>query len=389
MSAATVPRPSPASPRRGLLDALLMGVLVYAVYAKTPLGAIAETAVNVARGQKERPSWLATFKGRETEVRLPEQTVADATAASGSLPAPIAAAAAAHKVDPEALAALFSADGACSSTSCEMAAPPRAAVVVSALAGKTRLTPDEAARAIAAGQQELEGDTGLAIESLWLGTIPVELAVQQARRSSLPDPLDVETHAAFLSPSARRGPLQSALSVLAIHRLRTLAWPVDPGFPITSPFGERIHPVTGLQSFHNGTDVGTPVGTPLHAAHKGRIKRQSQDSVSGIYAVVDHGLGLETTYCHMSAADVVEGGRVQRRDVIGRSGSTGRVTGPHLHYIVRVRANAVDPEKFGESPTKTGGLEVPTPLPAAAPPQKSSQKTPQKPPQEEAEGAPK
>lgn len=361
--------PRPDVRRRGLLDFALMFVLVYAVYAKTPLGAIGETMVNVARGQKDRPSWLATFKGRETAVRMDEGAVADASAAEGDLPTPIAVAAAKHKVDPEALAALMM-SGQCTKTACEMDAPPRTSTVLGSLAGKAKLSSDDAAQALAAGMKQLENDADLAIEALWIGPIPVNLAVEQARRSSIADPADVEAHASFLSPSMRRGALQGALAVIAIHRLRTMAWPADARFRITSPFGERIHPVTGLKSFHNGTDIGVPSGTPLFAAHKAAVKRQSRDSVSGNYVILDHGLGIETVYCHMSEAGVVEGGRVKRKDTIGLSGMTGRVTGPHLHYILRVREQPIDAEKVGASPTKTGGLIVELPPPKAEPPPK-------------------
>jgi murein DD-endopeptidase MepM/ murein hydrolase activator NlpD len=372
MTSATFDLPVPPSSgaprgrRRGLLDALLMVVLVYSVYAKTPLGAIVETAVNVARGQKARPSWLATFKGRETAVQVSDDAVADATAAAGALPAPIVAAALAHKVDAEALASLFSVHGTCAAAACDMEAPPRTSAVLGALAGKTRITADEAARALAAGQKDLEGDVELAIEALWVGPIPVKLAVEQARRSTIEDPLDVESHADFLSPSARRGPLQGALAALAVYRLRTLSWPADARFRVTSGFGDRIHPVTGMRAFHNGTDIGTPTGTPLYSAHKGTVKRASRDSISGNYVILDHGLGLQTTYCHLSDAGVHEGARVKRRDVVGLSGATGRVTGPHLHYILRVREQVVDAEKFGESPTRRRGLE-PVELPAPPP----------------------
>lgn len=375
--------------RRGLLDAVLMLVLLYAVYAKTPLGAIAETAVNVARGQKARPSWLATFKGRETAVRVDDEIVADATGAQSDLPAVVVAAANRHGVDPETLAALMTAqrtgttapggavpaEATCSDktpAACVIDAPPRVGNVLPSLAGKAQLTVDEAAQALAAGQKQLENDPELAIEALWIGPIPVTLAVEQARRSSLADPKDVEAHAEFLSPSTRRGPLQAALSVIAVHRLRTMAWPADPRFRISSPFGPRTHPVTGRPSFHNGTDISTPSGTPLLAAHKGGIKRQSRDSISGNYVVIDHGLGIETVYCHLTEAGVVEGQRVKRKETIGISGATGRVTGPHLHYIIKVREQPIDAETVGESPTRKAGLRVdvppPPPDPPAAPP---------------------
>ncbi len=363
--------PAPEEPpkRRGLLDFALMAVLVYAVYAMTPLGAIVETAINVARGQKERPSWLATFKGRETATAVSETAVADASVAEGAIPLPIAAAADKHKVDVEALAALISVHGACTPTACDLAAPPRASTVLPPIAGKARLSADEAAQAIAAAAKEHGKNPELAVEAMFVGSIPLKLALSQAERSSLENTEDVEVHAPFFTPSVRRGSLQGALGVIAVYRLRTLAWPADPGFRITSPFGDRLHPVTGKQAFHNGTDLGTPTGTPLFAAHNGGVKRQSKDSISGTYVVLDHGLGIETVYCHLSSAGVVEGARVARKATVGLAGSTGRVTGPHLHYIVRVHDKPIDPEKVGESPTRRGGLsEPPPPAPPEAPP---------------------
>jgi murein DD-endopeptidase len=338
--------------RRGLFDTVLTLVLVYAVYASTPVGAVAETAINIARGQKDRPSWLSTFKGRETAVSMSSQAVVDAKAAIAGVAAPIAVAASAHNVDPEALAAIISVHGACTETACDAEAPPRIAPLVPGTGA--RASADQLARAMAAAHKELPGaPASLAIEALYVGTIPVKLAVEQARRSAIEDPLDVEAHAEFFTPSARRGPLQAALAVLAVHRLRTLAWPAATTFRITSPFGERIHPVTGKKSFHNGTDVGTPTGTSLIAAAAARVKRQSQDSVSGNYVVLDLGLGIETVYCHLSEPRVTEGTRVPVRGEVGLSGATGRVTGPHLHYILRVQGSAVDAQLYGEG-TRVG-----------------------------------
>lgn len=360
--------PVEAPKRRGLFDFTLMSVLVYAVYAMTPIGAIVETGVNVARGQKERPSWLSTFKGRETAVAMSEEAVADASAAEGKIPLPIAAAADKHKIDVEALAALISVHGACTPTACDVETPPRTSTVYPPAATKARLSADEAAAAIAAATKEHGRNGELAVEALFVGSIPLKLALEQADRSHLDNAADVEVHAPFFTPSVRRGSLQGALGVIAVYRLRTLAWPADPGFRITSSFGDRVHPVTGKKAFHNGTDVGTPIGTPLHAAHNGGVKRQSRDSISGNYVVLDHGLGIETVYCHLDSAGVVEGARVERKNTVGLSGNTGRVTGPHLHYIVRVHDKPIDAEKVGESPTRGGGLSEPPPPPPPAKP---------------------
>jgi murein DD-endopeptidase MepM/ murein hydrolase activator NlpD len=344
--------PGRTTGRRGLLDAVLAALLVYVVYAGTPIGALAETAINVARGQRARPSWLATFRGRDTAVRIQDVEPVDAGSAGTSTPRPIARAAARQRVDADALAALIALRGTCEEERCTAQAPPRLGAVLPEAAGQERVDADVLARALSAARPLLGPSPELAIEALFVGPVALKLALEQARRGSFATGDHVEEHAAFFAPSTRRGPLQDALAVVAAYRLRTLAWPADARWPITSSFGDRLHPVTHRRAFHNGTDIGVPVGTALHAAQRGRIKRSSRDSISGSYVVVDHGLGIETIYCHLSDATAIEGEGVRRRDPIGRSGASGRVTGPHLHYTVLVQGKPVDAERYGESPTR-------------------------------------
>ncbi|MDP2341601.1 MAG: M23 family metallopeptidase [Deltaproteobacteria bacterium] len=366
--------PIKARKRRGFFDFVLVLALGYGVYAKTPIGAVAETAVRVARGQSDHPSWFATFKGRETDVKAP--VVDDVTNAlmQGTLPASLTAAAAKHKVDVDALAALVAVRGSCDAAGkCSVQAPDRLAWFMAGSTGVVDV--DVVAAALAKARVELASKNDeLAIEALFTGPQSLSLALDSCRKSNLEAPEDVEVHAPFLSPATRRGPLQGALAVLLVHRLRTLSWPAV-GYRITSPYGERIHPVTGLKSFHNGTDIGTPVGTPLRSVHNGIVKRASRDSISGNYVIVDLGLGVSTTYCHMDDFAVSEKQRTTRDGSLGRSGATGRITGPHLHYILRINDKAVNAEEYGRSPTRSGGL-------APAVPEKAPEKKPEKKPGE-------
>lgn len=345
--------PSAPSPRRrGLFDAALCAILVYAVYAKTPIGALGETGVRAALGQRDRPSLFATFKGRETAVDVAAPRIADAVVQVGARHAAIVAAARQHGVDEAALAALFSVHGACGAGGCSMPTPPRLFEALGEITGRSSSTPDEIARALAATTGTMDGDVELGVEALYVGASALRRAIDAARAGGALDPDEPDLHAEYLSPGLRRGPLQAALSVIAVHRLDTLAWPADASFRISSPFGDRIHPVTGKKAFHNGTDVATPTGTPLVAAHDGRVKRASRDSISGTYLVLDHGMGIETTYCHLSAVDAEEQARVIRKAKVASSGATGRVTGPHLHYILKVGGTAVDAEQYGEAPSR-------------------------------------
>jgi murein DD-endopeptidase MepM/ murein hydrolase activator NlpD len=122
-----------------------------------------------------------------------------------------------------------------------------------------------------------------------------------------------------------------------------LAWPMPESVHITSPFGYRDHPMLGGLRLHAGVDLGTPVGTPVHAAGAGVVRRAGQDAANGRAIVIDHGGGVVTIYCHNDELLVREGQRVERGQLIARSGNTGRSTGPHLHYQLDLAGAPVDP----------------------------------------------
>jgi murein DD-endopeptidase MepM/ murein hydrolase activator NlpD len=121
----------------------------------------------------------------------------------------------------------------------------------------------------------------------------------------------------------------------------TLHRPV--GGPITSPFGMRVHPVTGERKLHDGTDFGVPCGTPVHAAGRGTVVGRGFNKAYGNWVAISHAGGLETSYNHLSSQAVAVGRRVTPSTVVGRVGSTGLSTGCHLHFIVRRGGHAIDP----------------------------------------------
>jgi murein DD-endopeptidase MepM/ murein hydrolase activator NlpD len=125
----------------------------------------------------------------------------------------------------------------------------------------------------------------------------------------------------------------------------TLAWPAHG--PITSPFGIRVHPITGVRKLHTGTDLGIPCGTPVHAAREGTVLSAGWDPAYGFRTVVSHGVVngalLTTTYNHQSHLGVTTGQHVDVGQVIGLSGTTGYSTGCHLHFELLVNADFVDP----------------------------------------------
>ncbi|MET1061505.1 MAG: peptidoglycan DD-metalloendopeptidase family protein [Aeromicrobium sp.] len=116
------------------------------------------------------------------------------------------------------------------------------------------------------------------------------------------------------------------------------------GGAITSPYGMRVHPVTGVRKLHDGTDFGVPCGTPVHAAASGTVTATGYSGAYGKRVVVRHRPGLVTTYNHLSSSSVSPGERVRPGGVVGQSGTTGLSTGCHLHFMVVVDGHPVNPQ---------------------------------------------
>lgn len=115
------------------------------------------------------------------------------------------------------------------------------------------------------------------------------------------------------------------------------------GAALTSGFGMRTHPVLGGRRQHQGIDLAAPTGTPVYATADGIVSRADWYSSYGLFISVNHGASMETRYAHMSRLAVSAGDSVKKGDLIGYVGSTGRSTGSHLHYEVRVDGIAVNP----------------------------------------------
>jgi len=121
-------------------------------------------------------------------------------------------------------------------------------------------------------------------------------------------------------------------------------WPVEGR--VASSFGERIDPINGEGAFHSGIDIDAPYGTPVRATADGTVTGAAMGAGYGRAVVLDHGHNLMTLYAHLSAIAVIAGQHVTRGQVIGYVGATGRATGPHLHYEVRVHNVPVNPHKY-------------------------------------------
>ena len=166
----------------------------------------------------------------------------------------------------------------------------------------------------------------------------------------------------FVAPSANPG-FAVGIAPLAPRQVAIPSrMPVE-GFRLSSDFGMRTHPVLGGRRGHKGIDLAAPTGTPIHATADAVVSKADWFSSYGLYVSLEHGADIQTRYGHMSRLNVYAGQRVRKGDVIGYMGSTGRSTGSHLHYEVRIAGQAVNPlpymqaDQFG--PQSVDRLPVP------------------------------
>jgi hypothetical protein len=144
----------------------------------------------------------------------------------------------------------------------------------------------------------------------------------------------------------------------ALSYIPTL-WPIMG--PITSSFGQREDPIlgNGEGEFHTGIDISAPNGVPIRATGDGTVQEAQMSNGYGREVVIDHGHGVETVYGHMSGFAVIAGQTVVRGQVIGYVGHSGRTTGSHLHYEVRIRNTPVNPHKYLQTTLADLGSELP------------------------------
>ncbi|MDQ7850131.1 MAG: peptidoglycan DD-metalloendopeptidase family protein [Armatimonadota bacterium] len=122
---------------------------------------------------------------------------------------------------------------------------------------------------------------------------------------------------------------------------RRFAWPARGTF--TSGFGVRVHPIFRIRRMHSGVDIAAPHGAPVAAAWDGTVLYAGWFGGYGKIVIIDHGEGISTLYAHLSAILAPPGARVRQGEVVGRVGSTGFSTGPHVHFEIRVNGTPVNP----------------------------------------------
>ncbi len=140
--------------------------------------------------------------------------------------------------------------------------------------------------------------------------------------------------------------LAAALRTLEAAQLWAGAFRIPVAGPITSGYGVTSVYQGASQGWHHGVDIAAPEGQPVYAANSGIVRLAEPLPLSGIAVIVDHGMGVLTYYMHMSTVEVSVGQQVRSGEIIGRVGSTGLATGPHLHWGVRVNGIYVDPLRW-------------------------------------------
>jgi len=131
--------------------------------------------------------------------------------------------------------------------------------------------------------------------------------------------------------------------------------PVGGEIDLSSPFGVRVDPFLRVPAMHTGLDFRGDAGEPIHATAAGTVTSAGWSGGYGKMVEVDHGNGLSTRYGHLSQINVDVGDKIRIGQVVGRMGSTGRSTGPHLHYETRIDGEAVDPQRFLSAGAKLFG----------------------------------
>ena len=315
------------SKRGGALDILLVGLVCVAVWSRTPLGGIGQWAKAKATGSTaEVPSLLATFSTGVVDefVTRIEAVVVNPRPVSdlppGSFPEPYRSAAAAV-LEGQSIPAVSQDLGRWGAKDAD-----------THLAALDRLHSGTNAEAT--------------LEIYAVGEAQRDRAIERARAAGEADPESYLAHRRYLPASAQRSGDAVVSSTIGAASMLSLEWPVEGDWRISSPYGYRHHPVLAKRKFHNGVDLAVPEGTPILAAQKGKVAVASEDGVNGKYIVLDHGYGVKTSYCHLSELDVEAGDPVTRGQEVALSGNTGRSSGPHLHFVLRIGKKTVDPEAF-------------------------------------------
>lgn len=296
-----------------VVDLVLVVVAVWAALVRTPIGDLGGRAVDLARGiERDHPPLTAWF------VPAPREDVV-AVAQAIVLP-----------TGPVPVGGM---------------APRWRAVAGRLPEDLPGLAPGLDAGARLAALDALAADVGPdgALEVAVIGRDLRDRAVARATAAGEPDAAAWAGHRRYLPDEARGRGDRVLPDLLAAAALLDVKWPIEGPHRVSSKFGMRFSPIVHRWKTHEGVDLAVPVGTPVYAAQDGVVKTVATSEMAGEHVVLDHGGGVRTSYLHLSRIDVARGATVKRGDLIALSGNTGRSTGPHLHFGLRIAGKLVDP----------------------------------------------
>ncbi len=306
----------------GVVDVLLVVIVLVAVWVRTPVGGLGEWVFDKVTGQEAQLSLTEYFV---TGVSSPEMVAqVEATVVAAALePVPEGA-------FPE---------------------PYRSAA-------RLVLAEDDVDADVRIAELDLihRGNPEATLEVYAIGEENRQRAVDRARSAGVEEPESYAGHRRYLSRKDTQLADEIVSQTLGAASMMSLAWPVEDSFRVSSKYGFRTHPISGNQRLHNGVDLAVPEGTEVRAAQSGTVVVATEDRINGKYVVIDHGHGVKTSYCHLSELKVARHDPVDRAQTFALSGNTGRSTGPHLHFVLRVGKDSVDPERFRPVNVETAGL---------------------------------
>ena len=310
--------------RHGLLDALATALCISVGLFQTPVGALARSA-KAALFRESLPTrpLLAYYSGGTWEAPVLNADAQDWQVPPLPLEAPLLASAG---ISPLA----------------------RAVHLVGTQlmpAQRGNWAPDDL-RTLSVALEKAQTDLGsedAAVLSAFTGIDAARFAAGQVRADG--KALTMENLLTHL-PNGHEGQGDAASLSLTLATAYALESPLSVPYRLTSPFGERQHPITGKRQLHTGLDLAVPEGTPVRAAKDGVVTRASYDRLNGHLVIIDHGRGVTTAYCHNAQLEVTVGQKVRAGDRIAESGNTGRSTGPHLHYQLELGQRPVNPLFF-------------------------------------------
>ncbi|MFT4625067.1 MAG: murein DD-endopeptidase MepM/ murein hydrolase activator NlpD [Myxococcota bacterium] len=295
--------------RGGLVDAVLVVGVVVLAATQTPVGAVATWGVDRMRGHhRDMPDVLAHFHTARPAPTLPADLAPLLVDRPTVLPGSLAAAVEHVVLD---------------------SGPPRRFA--------------DATAALAALEADWTRHPDAPLARWALGDEAVDRAARRALAAGGGDPGQWETLRKWMPAhhAAEGDRLVSGPHALAT--VLQLTWPIAGPHRVSSNYGWRDHPVLSKRKFHDGIDLAVPVGTPVGAAQQGVVAVVGENGVSGRFVVVDHDHGVRSSYCHLDRVDVARGDVVSAGQIVALSGNTGRSTGPHLHFGLRLGGETLDP----------------------------------------------